>query len=554
MRKLLYISLTFMLVTVVISCGRGVDRRLVLADTLMWKNPDSSLAILNAINRDSLQGDENLAYHALLLTQAQFRCNIPLTSDTLISKAVDYYSDNHNREHYTRALLYKGGAYEDMGNPVEAIKWYKQAEDNADSTDYRNLANINFRMGYLYYNNYASNNLDFEKFKKAYKCYIRINDEKMAMVTLGYIGNLYRANDLKKAIRCLSDAKDMAKRIDDKNSYYLYLNELSLTFFMDSSFVEAKTAVMECINNCEINNAMCFNAANAYSSLFMPDSAWYYFNRIDKDNMSAHDSMMYAFALSRIYDAENKKDESIKQERIGNRISDDIAASSIRDSIFMAEDTQNNKNIDAKAGVMYKQKLIIIWVSIIAVLLLISFLSYEFISIQKKKSLIRELNHYKEITDSLLSEYKENTPINDEDKELHGALISYLEEHFDLLKTLVEQSGNLKHSDFVKLLNEKSLQLGKNKDLGKLLKMLADYKFNNLIQYIYELYPELNETDLKVVSLISLGYDNNGIAFCMGMTNKSVRTKKTRLKHKMKLPMSLDAFITQERLIRSTRK
>ncbi|MBR0023606.1 MAG: hypothetical protein IJP59_03245, partial [Muribaculaceae bacterium] len=125
MRKLLYISLTLMFITITMSCSRGVDKRLVLADTLMWTRPDSSLAILEAINRDSLQGEENLAYYALLLTQAQFRCNIQLTSDTLISKAVDYYRDNHNREHYTRALLYKGGAYEDMGNPIEAIKWYK---------------------------------------------------------------------------------------------------------------------------------------------------------------------------------------------------------------------------------------------------------------------------------------------------------------------------------------------------------------------------------------------------------------------------------------------
>ena len=160
------------------SCSRSVDKRLVLADTLMWTKPDSSLAILNAINLDSLKGDENQAYYALLLTQAQFRCNIPLTSDTLISKAVDYYSDNHNREHYTRAFLYKGGAYEDMGNPVEAIKWYKKAEDNADSTDYRNLAQINFRLGMLYYNNYATNNLDLNKFQMAAHFYEILETKK----------------------------------------------------------------------------------------------------------------------------------------------------------------------------------------------------------------------------------------------------------------------------------------------------------------------------------------------------------------------------------------
>ena len=58
MRKLVYISLTLLLAALVVGCGRGVDRRLVLADSLMWNAPDSSLAILNAVDRDSLTGDE----------------------------------------------------------------------------------------------------------------------------------------------------------------------------------------------------------------------------------------------------------------------------------------------------------------------------------------------------------------------------------------------------------------------------------------------------------------------------------------------------------------
>ena len=148
MRHPLHIILAALMLAAAVGCSRSADRRLVLADSLMWKNPDSSLAILNAINRDSLQGDENRAYHALLLTQAKFRIDYyDYPSDSLINTALSHYSDNHNREHYTRALLYKGAYYEVHDNPVEAMKWYKQAEDNADTTDYRNLAQINMRMG-----------------------------------------------------------------------------------------------------------------------------------------------------------------------------------------------------------------------------------------------------------------------------------------------------------------------------------------------------------------------------------------------------------------------
>ena len=64
----------------VMSCGRSVDKRLVLADTLMWTNPDSSLAILEKIDSKSLKGKENQAYYALLLTQAQFRVDFVISA------------------------------------------------------------------------------------------------------------------------------------------------------------------------------------------------------------------------------------------------------------------------------------------------------------------------------------------------------------------------------------------------------------------------------------------------------------------------------------------
>ena len=109
MRHPLHIILAALMLAAAVGCSRSVDRCLVLADTLMWKNPDSSLAILTAINHDSLTTDEDRAYHALLLTQARFRVDYyDYPSDSLINTALDYYSDNHNREHYTRALLYKG--------------------------------------------------------------------------------------------------------------------------------------------------------------------------------------------------------------------------------------------------------------------------------------------------------------------------------------------------------------------------------------------------------------------------------------------------------------
>ena len=283
MRTCFYILLSFLTLSFVMGCGRSVDKRLVLADTLMWTCPDSSLAILNTINRDSLQGDENQAYYALLLTQAQYRCNIPLTSDTLISKAVDYYSDNHNREHYTRSLLYKGGAYEDMGDPVAAIKWYKQAESNADSTDYRNLEQINFRMGRLYYTNYAGNNLDLEKFKKALNNSKKLCDERMMMLCFMNIADLYRLNNHNTAIDYYNSAIKIAEKANDTTNIYTIITSKALLYLVDSMYYDCKKSMLDAFKlkwSNHSNNDF-YILSQAYANLNMIDSAEYFINNVE---------------------------------------------------------------------------------------------------------------------------------------------------------------------------------------------------------------------------------------------------------------------------------
>ena len=68
---------------------RTSDYRLKMADAIMNSTPDSALALLKTINRDSL--DEELqAWHALLYTKATDKCYRPIADDSLISRAVDY--------------------------------------------------------------------------------------------------------------------------------------------------------------------------------------------------------------------------------------------------------------------------------------------------------------------------------------------------------------------------------------------------------------------------------------------------------------------------------
>ena len=93
MKRLFHITVVAALVALVTGCG-GVhryDARLVAADSLMWIAPDSALATLTAI--DSLTGEGDRAYYALLMTQARYKCYADITAsdDSAITRAIDYY-------------------------------------------------------------------------------------------------------------------------------------------------------------------------------------------------------------------------------------------------------------------------------------------------------------------------------------------------------------------------------------------------------------------------------------------------------------------------------
>ena len=540
MKKLLYLSLFTILLSAAVGCSRSVDKRLVLADTLMWTNPDSSLAILEAINRDSLQGDENKAYYALLLTQAQFRCNIPLTSDTLISKAVDYYSDNHNREHYTRTLLYKGGAYEDMGDPVEAIKWYKQAENNADSADYRNLAQINFRMGLLYYKNYASNNLDLNKFKMAAHYYEILRDKKMTMTALEYCGNVLRITDINEARKCYDKALSTARELKDTTNIYSIDVNYALMYIEDSLYSQAKQYIMDAfqLNNSFEENNNYYMLSLIYANQKDLDSAKYFISLPDKSQNIAYDSLLMYKALREIALCEN----DISQYRIFNsqckKISNSLEYNKTRYKLLDSEQ-EFDKSTKSEASISLGKKKKIIYL-LIGLLLLISAV-FSLIYLKKKKDAKRLIV---EIRNENSDKYDR---LNEELVNVNNRFANVMLAQISVLKNIMTQtykepedyqSKNAEHK--ISPINDS------DKEFWNGLYDYLNLKHSNIIKRIDKNYPRLSPTEMNIIGLLCCGFNDAEIAVCKGYRNaKTVKSKRNKIKGKMKLDILLTDYLKQ---------
>ena len=540
MRKILYILIFLLTISSVMSCGRGVDKRLVLADTLMWTNPDSSLAILEAINRDSLQDEENLAYYALLLTQAQFRCNISLTSDTLISKAVDYYRDNHNREHYTRALLYKGGAYEDMGNPIEAIKWYKQAEDNADSTDYRNLAQINMRMGMLYFNNYATNNLDLNKFKMAAHYYELLGYKKMTMVALVYCANVLRISDIDEARKCYDKALSTARELKDTSNIYSINVNYALMYIKDSLYLQAKKYILDAfrLNNRFEENSNYYMLSLIYANQKDLDSAKYFILLPDKSQNTAYDSLLMYKALREMALCKN----DISQYRIFDkqyyRISDSLEHNETKYKLLDSEQGFD-KSTKSEASISLGKKKTIISL-LIGSFLLISFVFFLLYLKKKKDS--------KRLIEEIRKEHISNYNSLREDLEKHDDVFSHLMSTQLNVFEEIMSSGykpNKVYSDN-KITHKIKAIDDSNVEFWNGLRNYLNFRYDGIIDIISKDYPVLTDADINFIGLLCCDFSDAAIAVCKGYRNTdSVRSRRRKIRDKMKIDGLLDIYLKQ---------
>ena len=91
------------------SCIHKSDagRLLDAAEKHLEEHPDSAFVALDSLDRRQLNTRELQARHALLYSIALEKCGISMTTDSIISIAVEYYSGNGDKENAETALLWR---------------------------------------------------------------------------------------------------------------------------------------------------------------------------------------------------------------------------------------------------------------------------------------------------------------------------------------------------------------------------------------------------------------------------------------------------------------
>jgi len=117
----------------ILSCSSNkVADNLAKVDTLVAAEEyDSAYAVLAAMEDGTVMDPEDEAHYYLLSTQVSYLDDKPLESDSLLDKAITYYSETRNRGKLADCYYYKSNRSMNEGNYSKAILYAKKAEQNA---------------------------------------------------------------------------------------------------------------------------------------------------------------------------------------------------------------------------------------------------------------------------------------------------------------------------------------------------------------------------------------------------------------------------------------
>ena len=280
MKNILFI---FTLLITFTACGekQAVTDALNRAEVLMNEHPDSSLVLLRTLTFDDFRKESNRARYALLHSQALDKNYIDVTSDSLISVAVEYYQDEDDVRSKFFSYYYLGRVHANGGNSLKAMLSFTKAEQlEEEIQDSLALGLLYSQLGDLYREYY-----DFPKslvaYEKAEACYGQVSKERhrlYAMLDQFYVNR--NIGDIDKCFQLLNEIRGNAEQINDKALIRKVLGCLMLLYVQEDSIEKALLLYEELRTHYDLDNktsvfwgcvsrmfALHGNVSDAYSAL-----------------------------------------------------------------------------------------------------------------------------------------------------------------------------------------------------------------------------------------------------------------------------------------------
>lgn len=507
MHRLLHIIAIAALV-MLLSCrhAQGPSRGLLdRAEALTPSRPDSALALLESIPATSLHPGEETALHALLLTQARYKCLYDDTDDSLIRIATSWYDTHRDTRRRMLANFYLGYILMNRGSYGESVRHMLLAEDLATQLrDTFQMAMANNYLSKIHSDNY--NHIEELGYaKKAASLMQSIRDDGYAIeakrnLAISYNNNFNPQAALQMAEEVISDAKAakdtfeivkglavMSKSLIQARKYHEALDLLrtiNLDYKAYSEGDELYNMVFcaICVNDIDLADSL-VNSIGGHScpANAVPDQYWMLRGRYDRAYNSLEKQAACYDSLFRTLSSQEVNTGEVEY----------------RKQLIIESDRKRQRSI------MYS-----IGVTCALICMAVYFIATD--RVRKAK-----LMEFQAIVGNLTSE--KNSLVN---------------KYFSQSQRLVENS-KVNASNLKKQL-ESDIEDFCQKSESELLKT-AEAMHPGLYGRFCETYREVSEKDKKMFLYYLCGISTVQIGVFLGCNLSSVYTRKSRLKEKVKL-------------------
>ena len=554
MKHLLVVILVLMvgLVAVVTGCRDTRvpdDARLVAADSLLASDPDSALALVEALAPDSLSTEGDRAYRDLLLTQARYKCYITATSDSDINRALDYYRTHSNQqEKLTRAYIYKGVVMEELGHPDSAMFYYKHAESTAAPDDYFNLGYVKMRMGALYRDNVEMGGKHIIKYEEALSYLQKTKKIHYQLLCMINLGSLYCLKNPQKADSLLSLSLDIAEQERDTANFVIAAQNLMKLYINQKNYSASYGIFQKALrrNTAHYPATFFMYAAMTYTHLNELDSAQMFIDVLKENPVSnGIDSLVYLETLRDMASARGDNDEFNELDNQCKQFSDSLLALETPTLILKTENDINKRSEHEtlmKQLAAIKSRNTLCWLLGVLALIVAA-------CIWRLKQRKHQKQQIQQRLDSALSQIEELKQLQ-EKLQCHNinddVLKDLLDSNIDMMKDLLEESYHFGNNSNSKKIREIVQFQSANKEKWTKLFGYLDMEYGNIITNTRANYPSLSEKDLLLLSMVTLDFSYVQMAMILGYNNATTMSSmKQRLAKKMGLGHSLNEYIEQ---------
>lgn len=553
-----------LLVAAVTGCDNShrYDARLMAADSLLRSAPDSALAIIEAVCRDSLADEGDRAYRDLLLTQARYRCYITATSDSDINRAQAWFSAHDSEcEKLTRALIYKGAVMDELGHPDSAMIYYKRAEATAAPDDYFNLGYVKLRIGTLYQDQLSQDSAAIIRLKQAIKCFKVVNDTDYLISCYGQLAGICGLNAPDSTEYYLNQAITLAHLINSTKQYTYKSKLAGLYFYHYKDYQRAKETAMDVMMNGKSfskERQFYYYAAMSYIRLGMLDSAICVFEAtptpIDGvDSMNNFQVMAEINLAKNNLVAYNLNLKRSREEEINIRINNNDTELKVAEIDY----DRNNAEQQISKAKRSNRYLTNGLCSAFIVLVLLAGLIVHMRVITNKK--IKKIKEVEGLLLDNIRELEEKKKILDQRQstisELVGYRISALNELFESIRFKSKSDDNERIRriiplssviiDLSEIYNVMKIEL--SDDFWDKLKQSIDAEYKGIATHVDENYPALSTKEKKLFWMLCAKVPPQIIKLCFSYTNvKSISNSiNIIIKKKMGFDTTLEGYINK---------